>query len=179
MPRGTTSDNLARLDALLDTHDVARIVFLGDFLHARVVQQAQATLDALRRWRAKRKGLKLVLVRGNHDDRAGDPPEDLQIAVVDEPFESGPLSFCHHPHSRARGYVIAGHLHPVFRLSANGDSVRLPCFVFGEHSGVLPSFGAFTGGFTISPQIGERIFITTGETVIAVPGRALPRGFGG
>lgn len=167
VPRGTTSDNLARLDALLKLHDVAHVVFLGDFLHARAVQQAQATLDTLRRWRARHADLNLTLVRGNHDDRAGDPPEELRIDVVDEPCECGLLALCHHPHAGARGYVIAD---PVFRLSAAGDSVRLPCFVFGERRSILPSFGAFTSGLPIDPQPGERIFVTTGEAVYAVPG---------
>jgi DNA ligase-associated metallophosphoesterase len=176
VPRGTTSENLARLDLLLDAHEVRHIVFLGDFLHARAVQQVRATLEAVRHWRTRRKSLRLTLVRGNHDDRAGDPPEDLQIDVVDEPLEAGPFSFCHHPHARARGYVIAGHLHPVFRLAAAGDSVRLPCFVFGPGNGILPSFGSFTGGFAIDPQPGERVFVTTGESVYAVPGGSLTFG---
>ena len=168
VPSGTTSDNLARLDALIDAYDVQHVLFLGDFLHARA-SHAPTTLAVLRRWRANRSWLKLTLVRGNHDESAGDPPVDLNIAVVDEPFEMNGLSFCHHPHAHAQGYVIAGHLHPVFRLSAAGDSVRLPCFVFGPASGILPSFGAFTGGFAISPQADERVFVTTGDAVYAVP----------
>jgi DNA ligase-associated metallophosphoesterase len=175
VPRGTTTDNLARLDALVDATGARQIVFLGDFLHARS-SHASATLAVLRNWRKRRASLQLTLVRGNHDDRAGDPPPELQIAVVDEPFDIHGFSFCHHPHARAQGYVIAGHLHPVFRLSAAGDSVRLPCFVFGENSGILPSFGAFTGGFSISPQAGERIFVTTGDAVHAVPGGQLTFG---
>jgi DNA ligase-associated metallophosphoesterase len=175
VPRGTTSDNLARLDALIDAHHAQQLLFLGDFLHARA-SHAPATLAALRRWRDERHALGLTLVRGNHDERAGDPPTDLGIAVVDEPYEQGGFSFCHHPHAQARAYVIAGHLHPVFRLSAAGDSVRLPCFVFGANGGILPSFGAFTGGFAITPHADERVYVTTGEAVYAVPGGSLTFG---
>jgi uncharacterized protein len=175
VPRGTTSDNLARLDALLDAHDATQVLFLGDFLHARAAH-ANATMDTLRKWRARRDALQLTLVRGNHDDHAGDPPADLGMRIVDEPFETGPFSFCHHPHANARGYVIAGHLHPVFRLAAAGDSVRLPCFVFGARVGILPSFGAFTGGFAIDARAGEQVFVTTGEAVMAVPGGSLTFG---
>ena len=39
-----------------------------------------------RAWRAAHRSLDLVLVRGNHDDRAGDPPATLGIRVVDEPL---------------------------------------------------------------------------------------------
>jgi DNA ligase-associated metallophosphoesterase len=175
VPHGTTSDNLLRLDALIEKHRVRHIVFLGDFLHA-AASHADATLTRLRHWRAHNRSLALTLVRGNHDDRAGDPPSDLDMDIVDEPFDAGPFSFCHHPHVHARGYVIAGHLHPVYRLSAAGDSVRLPCFVFGPSGGVLPSFGAFTGGFAIHPRTGERVFVTSDDAVLAVPGGPLTFG---
>lgn len=169
VPRGTTTQNLAALDVLIAAYDVQRIIFLGDFLHARA-SHASATLNALRRWRARNTAMQLTLVRGNHDAHAGDPPSDLDITVVDEPYELDSFSFCHHPHAHARGYVVAGHLHPVYRLTTAGDSVRLPCFVFGAASSVLPSFGAFTGGFAITPQQGERVFVATDDSVFEVPG---------
>src|SRR5690606_34595922 len=64
VPRGTTSDNLRRLTALVEAHAANEILFLGDFLHARAAH-ATATLDALRQWRAEHPSLKLTLVRGN------------------------------------------------------------------------------------------------------------------
>src|SRR5690606_40028122 len=64
VPRGTTSDNLQRLTALVEAHAANEILFLGDFLHARAAH-ATATLDALRQWRAEHPSLKLTLVRGN------------------------------------------------------------------------------------------------------------------
>lgn len=168
VPRGTTSQNLNALDELIAKHGAQHVMFLGDFLHARA-SHADATLSALHRWRAANPSLTLTLVRGNHDAHAGDPPADLKIDTFDEPYELGGFSFCHHPHAHALGYVLAGHLHPVYRLTTAGDSVRLPCFVFGEATSVMPSFGAFTGGFAIDAQKGERIFVTTGESVFEVP----------
>lgn len=168
VPRGTSTQNLAALDDLIAANNVQQIIFLGDFLHARA-SHASATLDTLRKWRARHAALQLTLVRGNHDAHAGDPPADLDILVVDEPYELDGFSFCHHPHAHARGYVVAGHLHPVYRLTTAGDSVRMPCFVFGAAGGVLPSFGAFTGGFTITPQQGECVFVATEDSVFEVP----------
>ncbi|MEO6271406.1 MAG: metallophosphoesterase, partial [Lautropia sp.] len=69
VPRGTTGENLAALDALLFSRDTEELIFLGDFLHARQAQ-APPTLDAIRRWRRRRPALRLVLVRGNHDMHA-------------------------------------------------------------------------------------------------------------
>jgi metallophosphoesterase superfamily enzyme len=68
-------------------------------------------------------------------------------------------------------YVLAGHLHPAYRLAGRRDAVRLPCFWFGAKVGVLPAFGDFTGARAISPAAGDRVFVVAGDRVIAVPER--------
>lgn len=168
VPRGTTTENLAALDFLVDVCQATRVLFLGDFLHARHAHAA-ATVAAMTHWRARRSGLDLTLVRGNHDRHAGDPPGQLHIRVVDEPWRIGPLLFAHHPQTHPDGYVLAGHVHPVYRLSTRSDALRLPCFVFGAGSGVLPSFGSFTGGHPVAPALGDRVFVTTDDSVVEVP----------
>jgi DNA ligase-associated metallophosphoesterase len=160
VPRGTTTQNLEALDRLLAVYPATRIVFLGDFLHARAAH-AKATLGAMADWRARNPGLSLILVRGNHDRHAGDPAAVLGIEMVDEPFEAGPFAFCHHPDIAADGYVLAGHVHPVFRIATRLESVRLPCFVAGPRRMILPSFGAFTGGHAIEPVAGESVYVAT------------------
>ena len=66
--------------------------------------------------------------------------------------------------------MLAGHLHPAYRVTGRNDSVRLPCFWFGVRVGVLPAFGDFTGGKAIAPQPGDRVFVAAGDAVMAVPG---------
>ncbi|WP_194722933.1 ligase-associated DNA damage response endonuclease PdeM [Noviherbaspirillum malthae] len=168
VPHGTTAQNLALIDTLLQAHAVEHIVFLGDFLHSRAVQNS-ASLHTLQQWRETHADLKLTLVRGNHDAHAGDPPAALEMDIVDEPFCIGPFACCHHPEPRAEGYVLAGHVHPVYRLAAGGDSLRLPCFLFGDGYAVLPSFGAFTGGYLVMPKEGERLFVAAEDAVFEVP----------
>jgi len=167
VPRGTTSQNLAGLDALMALYAVERIVFLGDFLHARAAHAA-ATLAAMQTWRQRYPALELVLVRGNHDRHAGDPAASLGIEMVDEPYTVDAYSFCHHPDVAAPGYVMAGHVHPVFVLSSRLDSLRLPCFLAGPTRMILPSYGAFTGGYAIVPVAGEKVFVSSGEAVHCV-----------
>lgn len=167
VPRGTTTENLASLDALIEAYSVQHIVFLGDFLHAKAAH-ASSTLRAMLAWRARHPQLRLTLVRGNHDRHAGDPSEQLRIDMVDEPFTVRPFSFCHHPDLQAPGFVLAGHVHPVYRLRSGWESLRLPCFVFGERRAILPSFGAFTGGHPIAPLPGERIFVTAEELIFPI-----------
>ncbi|PWF55654.1 ligase-associated DNA damage response endonuclease PdeM [Massilia glaciei] len=171
VPAGTTTQNLAMLDALMAAHTIDHILFLGDFLHAKT-SHAVATLAAITAWRGRHRALQLTLVRGNHDDRAGDPHPGLEIAVVDEPHVIGPFAFCHHPQLSALGHVVAGHVHPVHRLAAAGDTARLPCFVIGEHCSVLPSFGAFTGGHPVEQTVAERLYVVAGDQVFAVPAPA-------
>jgi DNA ligase-associated metallophosphoesterase len=167
VPRGTTSENLAGLDALVDAHGAGHIVFLGDFLHARAAH-ASATQQAMLAWRERRSNLRLTLVRGNHDRHAGDPAAQLDIALVDEPHAAGPFAFCHHPDLDTPGYALAGHIHPVYVLATRFDALRLPCFVVGSERMILPSFGAFTGGHAIRPEPGDTIYVSSGDAVHCV-----------
>ena len=145
VPETLHSDDLARLDEILRTRGAQRLVILGDFLHARS-GRSDATLGALAAWRARLADLEIVLVLGNHDRRAGAPPSDLHIQCVAGPWPLPPFHCCHEPQEIADAFVLAGHLHPAFRLSERiGSALRGPCFVFGPRLAVLPAFGDFTG----------------------------------
>ena len=173
VPRGTTSETLAALSALIVTWRARRVVFLGDFLHS-ARSHAAATLGAVARWRREHASLELVLVRGNHDDRAGDPPPYLGMRVVDEPLELDGFALCHHPRPRRGAYVLAGHLHPCISLGGRGfDHLRLPCFWLGDEVGVLPAFGAFTGMHPIRAAASDRVFAVADGTVAALRRRAV------
>ena len=80
VPRGTTTQNLEALDELMGLHETRQIIFLGDFLHARA-SHASATVAAMLAWRLRHPHLRLLLVRGNHDLRAGDPSASLGIEM--------------------------------------------------------------------------------------------------
>ncbi len=169
VPRGTTSETLAGLSALIGRHGVQRVVFLGDFLHSPKAHAA-ATLAAVARWRAAHATLPLVLVRGNHDDRAGDPPAELGFEVVDEPLRDGALALCHHPEPVDGAYVIAGHLHPCVSVHGRArERLRLPCFHVGERVAVLPAFGSFTGMHPVRRAEGDRVFAVADDAVRELP----------
>lgn len=177
VPAGTTTETLRALSTALADTGAARLVFLGDFLHS-ARSHAAGTLDALRGWREEHRDLPVTLVRGNHDDRAGDPPPDLGIEVVDEPLALGPFALCHHPRPVPQRYVLAGHWHPCISVGGRAfERLRLPCFWFGDDSGalpgnavgVLPAFGRFTGMHRIEPRAGDRIFPIADAVVRAIP----------
>ncbi|NUT73422.1 ligase-associated DNA damage response endonuclease PdeM [Pseudomonas sp. C1C7] len=159
VPRGTTTHNIAVLDALVEALPCRQLIFLGDFLHGPG-SHASATLDALALWRARHADLSMTLIRGNHDKRAGDPPASLDIRVVPEPMLLGPFSLQHEPDPHPRLHVLAGHVHPVYRLHGRGrQSLRLACFRIGEKVSLLPAFGAFTGGYQVERGDDSRIFV--------------------
>lgn len=165
VPKGTTETNLRRLDALLAQYPSQKLIFLGDFLHAPEAR-APATLARLGEWRARHPQLEITLVRGNHDRRAGDPPMELGIEVVPEPLLLGPFALQHEPDPHPTHHVLAGHLHPAFRLHGRGrQSLRLPCFCIGERVSLLPAFGSFTGMMDIGAGFAQRLYVTGGGSV--------------
>ncbi|MFM2120038.1 MAG: hypothetical protein RL722_1506 [Pseudomonadota bacterium] len=195
VPVGTTEANLARLDAILARLDrhlgepaVQEVVFLGDFLHAASGRSA-GTLDALQRWRDREgAALHLTLVRGNHDDHAGDPPASLAMQVVDEPWchpDYPELSLGHHPQTAqalgpegARPQLhIAGHVHPVARLGRGFEALTLPCFHLGG-GGARPAAEGVNEALCAQPPAATSIQILAGLRHDAAglgPGR-LPSG---
>ncbi len=166
VPERTTDDTLARLDRALDHSAAQRLVILGDFLHARA-GRSETLLAAVATWRSRHTALPILLIRGNHDDRAGDPPDDWGIDCQDEPVGSPPFVWRHAPAASAEGYVLAGHVHPAVSLSGPGGlSATLPCFYFGRDYGLLPAFGDFTGTALVRPRAGDRIYVLADGVVI-------------
>lgn len=169
VPRGTTQANLARLSALIDATQPARLVFLGDLLHAREAQRAE-TMRELAQWRARWAHLPITLVEGNHDRHAGAPPAALDIDVVADPWSAHGIAFCHQPQRLDGASAIGGHIHPCVRLhGAANDTVRLPCFWLRPALLTLPAFGEFTGGAPIEREAGDRVLAVIDDQLIEVP----------
>jgi uncharacterized protein len=168
LPSGTTSDNVERLGRAIDRTRAKRVVFLGDFLHS-AQGRAPRTLERFGAWRDGRERIELTLVRGNHDKKAGDPPEAWKMRCVEAGDRLGPFVLNHEPGASRAGYALAGHIHPAVRLSACGEeSLRLPCFWFGARCGVLPAFGAFTGTAEVRPRRGDQVFVVAEDEVLQV-----------
>lgn len=165
VPHGTTGDALTRLDALLLRVDVRRILFLGDFFHARRGRSAR-TLGAVAKWRAAHQDVAMTIVRGNHDREAGDA-EDVGIESVEAPLVEPPFVFTHVPAVHESGYVMSGHLHPgAVLVGAGRQHARLPCFWFGSRTAVLPAFGDFTGLWPVEATPSDRVYVIAGHEIV-------------
>jgi len=184
VPAGTTQADVDRLATLIHDTCSTRLIILGDFLHARD-GRADSTMAILSAWRQQHAALEIVLVRGNHDQHAGDPPAEWNFRCVNEPFIEDQFAFFHDPAKQesnssranaARGfadsepYSFAGHIHPCAVLhDTDGSVLRAACFFFGKRQAILPAFGCFTGTHPIRPRRGERIFaIGPDDSVIEV-----------
>jgi DNA ligase-associated metallophosphoesterase len=172
VPRGATASDLDRLGALLRRTGSTRVVVLGDLIHA-ATGRVPALDAAVRAWRERHPNVALTLVRGNHDERAGDPPPGWRIEVVSAPhaLAGGPFVLHHEPAVPPTGYALCGHLHPGVRLTGSaGDSMRLPCFVLGARRALLPAFGRLTGLWLVPHRPGETRVAVAGQTLCPLPG---------
>jgi metallophosphoesterase superfamily enzyme len=180
-----------RLEALVKQLDAARLIVLGDFLHAPQARPP-AIHAALADWRRRLPRLACTLVEGNHDRRSGRLPADLGFETVQDPLHVAPFSLTHgdrrpdpaapglpsassEPATSSNAYRLAGHLHPAYRLRGRGgERLRLPCFVFGSTGAILPAFGEFTGHADAAPTPGDRVFVVGDGRVWPVPSVAQP-----
>jgi len=171
VPGGTTGNDLARLTSAIEKTGCCRLVLLGDALHARE-GRSPATFGTVAAWRARHAELEILLVRGNHDTRAGDPPAELGIRCVNAPVVEPPFVFQHHPVGSRLGYALAGHTHPAVKLRGRGlQRATLPCFFFEPGVATLPAFGSFCGSALIHPEPGDRVYAIAGDEIVFIPGK--------
>ena len=170
IPEGDNESTLQRVDALISAWQPQSVILLGDILHASLAADPplqQQLLD----WRARHADLAITAIIGNHDRdiRRLEPAIDCRI----EGLEQAGLTLRHHPPEGTLSTAwIGGHWHPVVRLTAGGDSLRLPAFIHEPGDGlVLPAFGGLTGGALVDRRRGRRRYVTSDAAVFDIDAR--------
>jgi hypothetical protein len=158
LPPYDTAATLARLAALIARYGPRVVVALGDSFHdgrgpARLADTDRATLRGLQ------SGRDWVWITGNHDP---DPAEGIGGRFLSM-LKVGALTFRHEPIENANG-EIAGHLHPVARVSRRGRAVSRRCFAADSTRLVMPAFGAYAGGLNVRDRAFTRVFATLSFT---------------
>ena len=153
LPPYDTAATLERLASMLSRHAVRIVVALGDNFHdqggpARLAATDRTTLSELQR------GRDWVWIAGNHDPA----PADRIGGVFTRSLALGPLTFRHEPTPQASTGEIAGHLHPVARISRRGHTLARRCFASDGTQLVMPAFGAYTGGLNIRHAAFVQVF---------------------
>ena len=165
IPSGVTEADISRLACLVKFYRAERLLVLGDLVHA-LPHRSEPWLDALKQWIDSATSLEIVVVVGNHD-KVGvaevlDRRIDWRPELVEFPFVAR-----HHPGVDDNGYVLSGHLHPVFSMSDDiGDKFRLPMFWFSKGYAVLPAFGTFVGGYNVTPSTIDDCFVVCDGKVL-------------
>lgn len=165
---GDAADQLRRLDQLVASAGVSRVVVLGDLLHA-AGGVTEGLIESVAVWRHSHDWA-MSVVRGNHDRVLDDVAEAWAFCVLEPGTVEDGLELVHDPDeaSGLRAWV-AGHVHPAVRIGGAANTLKLPCFHLVSGLGlILPAFSLFTGGTCIRPAVGDRLFGATGKRVLEV-----------
>lgn len=171
LPPYDTRATLEHLAFSLSTSRPKRLILLGDSFHddeahLRIDQADIAELARLTR------GIDIIWLAGNHDPS---PPRTLGGRYAEE-IALGPITLRHIPGSlAAEEFEIAGHLHPSASLAQRGRSLRRKCFIGHGQRIIMPAYGSFTGGLSVSAAPFQAIFPMGDFDVWMIGGKAIHR----
>lgn len=151
LPPYDTAATLARLCEVIMRYRPRTVFALGDSFHDGDGPQRLGVTDRSAIGDLQ-KGRDWIWIAGNHDP---DPAAGIGGKFTPT-MKIGPLTFRHEP--KGEKGEVAGHLHPVARISARGRSVSRKCFAADAERMVLPAFGAFTGGLNIRAAAFTNVF---------------------
>ena len=166
-PPYETMETLTRLADVLTAFRPRTVICLGDSFDDDHVA-AQFTEEERRFIASLMAGRRWIWIAGNHDPA----PTEFGGAHLAE-HVIGPLAFRHIAMAGAVGEV-SGHYHPKVRMRG-----RRPCFLVDDSRVILPAFGVYTGGLTVSDPVFDGLFaanalaLMTGRAVTPAPRRAL------
>lgn len=134
--------DLIRLSQVMDDYETTTLIILGDLIHHEK-SLSKGIVDKVAHFR-NHNPCELVLVKGNHD-RYTDFPESW--GIVEEPeFTIDHFHFTHEHKNKIKDFQFSGHVHPMLRLKAGMDELRLPSFILSQEFCLLPAFSHLTGG---------------------------------
>jgi DNA ligase-associated metallophosphoesterase len=159
LPPYDTAATLARLARLITRYAPRLVVALGDSFHdgdgpARIADNDRVALGALQR------GRDWIWIAGNHDP---DPAAGIG-GVFSRTLAIGSLIFRHEPETDAAHGEVAGHLHPVARVTQRGRTISRRCFATDGKRLVMPAFGAYAGGLNVRDRAFADVFGTLAFT---------------
>jgi uncharacterized protein len=157
LPPYDTAVTLARLAILIARYAPRCVIALGDSFHdaGGPDRLADADRTQLRALQAQRDW---IWITGNHDP---EPAENIGGSFGGV-LAIGSLIFRHIP-SGGDG-EIAGHLHPVARVSHRGRAVSRRCFATDARCMMMPAFGAYAGGLNVRDAAFADLFGTLAFT---------------
>jgi uncharacterized protein len=167
VPEGDVARDLQWLLELARKCQATHLVIAGDLFHvlSGITPELEAALERF----IVELEIPLTLVVGNHDVKLKRIPARLR-SVSHLDLDAG-IRIIHDPaHASGERFHFAGHWHPVVRIpDGKLTSLRLPCFLYRNHTLVLPAFGSITGGAILTSERDGRVFVAMREEVIEFP----------
>lgn len=161
LPAASQTEMWERVFSLIDDHDPAQIVLLGDLKPSQGTVQGDEA-DELRTIFRKLKGDRRQVVQVvGHPERSVGPALDGTGIVPVEQHRVGPFTLMHrrrifvYPrHDTTQGFWINGGVHPLFAVPGLGpagepDWLRLPAFLYTGFALVMPPFVSYAQGFEV------------------------------
>lgn len=171
LPPYDTRATLEHLSFSLAAARPKRLILLGDSFHDDEAHLRIDPADTVELARLTR-GIDIIWLAGNHDPS---PPQSLGGTYADE-IALGPITLRHIPAALAGDEIeIAGHLHPAAALEQRGRSLRRKCFAGHDRRLVMPAYGSFTGGLSVSAAPFQAIFPDGEFDVWMIGGKAIHR----
>lgn len=166
VPTTVNSADLDQLSELIAAYNPEVLLVTGDMFH----YQMNSEVAVFSLWRAAYPLLRIILVKGNHDQLKASDYTGLMIEVYAKEFLCAPFRFVHdQPDSADEYYNISGHIHPGITIYGKArQQLRLPCFYFGKTCAILPAFSVFTGLSKINAAEGDQFYAITPEKVVLV-----------
>lgn len=180
MPAKMHAALLTRWAGLVSREQAARVVIVGDLLHARA-GLTPLLVDEVAAWRREAlRGVEVVLIPGNHDRSHASIASAWDIVVREPCVREGNVLYVHDPAHVAPGALsagdvaICGHVHPVVCAGGVHGSVRAACFVVdadprGGAIAILPAFTDFSRGASVGPQLGRRVIAAVDGVLLEFP----------
>ncbi len=168
VPGQVNTSNLDLLDRLISEINPEHLIILGDLFHSSTNKE----WEQFNNWRKRYPNLQVTLVIGNHDILPDEVYHSSYINLFKR-ITIAPFLLVHDldnipANKQNDSYVLSGHIHPAVKLKGRGrQSMKLPCFYFGERQGILPAFGQFTGTHVIEPKRGDHIFTVADSQILS------------
>ena len=169
LPPYDTRASLIQLEAVITQARPEQLIFLGDSFHDDEARTRIADEDLVR-LRAITESVATIWITGNHDPH---PPTDIGGRIADEAVLGG-VTLRHEPKQLGPDeFEIAGHLHPGGAVSQRGKRIHCKCFVGNTVRLIMPAFGSFTGGLSISAMPFKGLFTEKDSHVWMLGQRAI------
>lgn len=158
VPQAIFKEDMQRLVTQLQYFKPEHVIVIGDMFHSHGNKEH----DLFIKWRKDFSQLTIHLVKGNHDilHEKWYASADITLSTCEVKIDL--FSFVHDftdCEINENGYIFSGHIHPGISIHGRGkQSLRFPCFYFGNNYAVLPAFSRFTGMYGIKPKPGESVY---------------------